>query len=96
MLATAGRRPQSGTVMWDERLGGDVLDCRRCKVRVRTARDSSRKELVWTEEIRTGRMEGRKMSGSVSGEGRYAAIMRSVVERSLVDWFRLRLVVYTS
>ena len=49
------------------------------------------------EEIRTGRMEGRKTSESVSGEGRYAAIMRSIVEESLVIWFRLEpRVVYTS
>lgn len=65
-------------------------------MRVRTARDSSRKEFVWMEEIRTGRMEARKMSGLVSGEGRYAAIIRSIVEESLVDWFRLEpRVVYT-
>ena len=66
-------------------------------MRVRTARDSSRKEFVWMEEIRTGRMKGRKMSGSVSGEGRYAAIIRSIEEESLVDWFGLEpRVVYTS
>jgi hypothetical protein len=64
---------------------------------VRTARDSSRKEFVWMEEIRTGRMKDRNMSGSVSGEGRYAAIIRSIVEESLVGPFRLELrAVYTS
>ena len=45
------------------------------------------------EEIRTGRMKGRKMSGS---EGRYTAIVRSMVEESLVGRFRLKSrVVYT-
>ena len=58
-------------------------------MRVRTARDSSRKEFVWMEEIRTGRMKGKRMLGSVSGEGRYAAIIRSIVEESLVGWFRV-------
>ena len=29
------------------------------------------------------------MSGSVCEEGRYAAIIRSMVEESLVGWFRL-------
>ena len=55
------------------------------------------KELVWMEEIITGRMKGREMSGSVSGEGRYAAIIRSIVEESPADWFKLKpRVVYTS
>ena len=49
------------------------------------------------EEIKTGRMDGRKMSESVSEEGRYAAIIRSIVEESLVGRFRLESrVVYTS
>ena len=49
------------------------------------------------QEIRTGRMKGRKMSGSVSRDRRYAVIMRSVVEESLVRRFRLEpRVVYTS
>ena len=49
------------------------------------------------EEIRTGRMKGRKMSGSVSGECRYAAIIRSIEEELLVGWFRLEpRAVYTS
>ena len=64
---------------------------------MRTARDSSRKEFVCMEEIRTGRMKGRKMSGSVSGECRYAAIIRSIEEELLVGWFRLEpRAVYTS
>ena len=41
------------------------------------------------EEIRTGRMKGRKMSESISEEGRYAAIIRSIEEELFVGRFRL-------
>ena len=85
LLATAGKRLQSETVMWDERLGGNVFDCRKCKVRVRTARDSSKKEFFWMEEIGTGRMKGEKMSESLSEKGWYAAILRSI-ESSEAEW----------
>ena len=39
LLATVGESLQSGTAMWGERIGGEVFDCRKCNVRVRTARD---------------------------------------------------------
>ena len=43
------------------------------------------------EEIRTGRIGGSEISGSVSEEGRYAAIIRSIVDESHVGRLRLEL-----
>ena len=55
-------------------------------MRVRTAGDSSRKEL---KKLEWGERQARNLSGSASAKGRYVATMRSVVENLPFDGFRL-------